>query len=906
MYEKQRSAAGGQMGRVGRIIMNSARRAVVLAAVAVSMAAASRPAAAGAGYYREQSLFQPAPKEGRGWNIRNFGPVGIGIDLVPPGFTMKIKNVEKGSPAEKTGKLKPGQIIESINGKILKDKDPREILGDIITDAEATSGVIRLKIKGSGDVTVRIPVMGRYSRTWPLNCRKSDKIVRNLADLLAKQESPGWGSALFLLSTGEEEDLEVVRKWFSGKKTIGSYPWHAGYLGIAVCEYYLRTGDESVLPAIEKMGVRLKETMYNGGWSGRGDGSSFTYSTGTGQMHAAGVHCITFLMLAKMCGVELDDYMFRKSLKTFYRFAGHENVPYGDGWPEGGFRDNGKSGGLAVAMAAAARLTPEGERSIYAKARDHVAMKSFYATNWFHSAHTGGGIGEIWHNAAMSMMHKRRPVQHRSFIDTRRWVMELSRRFDGGIGIAGNTDRYDRSASEGTSWGTYFALTYTIPRQKLIVFGAPRTKWCKSHRLPTRPWGRPADDAFVETQPARHPAIAMRDVLREKVLTDSSIPFFNRIGSPKVTDRTLWKYLHHPEMGLRTATMRTIVKKGRTDFVLPLLKSDDPRMRHAGILAITGMFKGRSLPADKLTPEMYSLVGEMIEDPDEALWVVQQAMKAIKRAKPEVIARHRDKILEYMKHDDWFLRTTAVSALEPICTRPDHYRAVMPLMFKTLSEFTTDQALSPVWGLERLLGRATPEAKAFAMEELKKAYESIPPLMKFPGGRVMQNGSQVVRSRLGRLMSKLPGGNDFINNVPRKTTAYALSGKDEDLYRYSGRFTPNKAVIGTWHWAVWPRPKNEAGLEKAAVNWVAGMKKRKEGPKDVLRIMDRGKMKSGHLKGYFWSGDMLIAVNDGIARRMEVRTFAGKDFLIIESGGFEKDKIPANWDQKYTIYMRVK
>ena len=178
--------------------------------------------------------------------------------------------------------------------------------------------------------------------------------------------------------------------------------------------------------------------------------------------------------------------------------------------------------------------------------------------------------------------------------------------------------------------------------------------------------------------------------------------------------------------------------------------------------------------------------------------------------------------------------------------------------------------------------------------------------MKFPGGRVMLNGSQVVRSRIGSLMAKLPGGSDFINKVPRKTTAYALSGKDEDLYRYSGTFTPNKAVVGTWHWAVWPRPKTEAGLEKAAANWVAHIEKRKERPKDVLQIMDKGKLKSGHFKGYFWSGDMLIGVNDGLARRMEVRSFAGKDFLIIESGGFDKGKIPTDWSQKYTIYMRAK
>jgi Family of unknown function (DUF6288) len=168
----------------------------------------------GGAYYRSAPIFNPFPNinDKKPWNIKNFGPVGIGIDLKRPGFTMEICNVEKGSPAEATGKLKKGQIIESINGKVFKEIDPRILLGDIITEAEAADGKINLKIKDLGDVLVTIPVLGAYSPTWPLNCKKSDKIVRGLADLLAKDEKPKWGSVIFLLSTGEEKDLEVVRK----------------------------------------------------------------------------------------------------------------------------------------------------------------------------------------------------------------------------------------------------------------------------------------------------------------------------------------------------------------------------------------------------------------------------------------------------------------------------------------------------------------------------------------------------------------------------------------------------------------------------------------------------------------------------------------------------------------------
>jgi len=132
---------------------------------------------------------------------------------------MVIKNIEKGSPAEKTGKLKVEQVIESINGQVFKDRDPRMILGDLVTEAEATDGKILLKIQGQGEVLVNIPVMGRYRETWPLKCPKSDKIVRQLAELHATFEKPRWGSVLFLLSTGEERDLEVARRWMNSSRS---------------------------------------------------------------------------------------------------------------------------------------------------------------------------------------------------------------------------------------------------------------------------------------------------------------------------------------------------------------------------------------------------------------------------------------------------------------------------------------------------------------------------------------------------------------------------------------------------------------------------------------------------------------------------------------------------------------
>ena len=190
-------------------------------------------------------------------SIDRFGPVGMGIELLQPAFTMRIKNIEEGSPAAATGKLQKGQIIETINGQKLADIDPRIQLGQVLAAAEATDGVIKFTIMGEAEpVPVKVPVLGSYSETWPIDCPKSDKIVRQVADYLSKPESTeglGGIGMLFLLSTGDDKDLEVVRNW-ARKAPAHSYPWYVGYGGIPLAECYLRTGDPEILTNSNKLG----------------------------------------------------------------------------------------------------------------------------------------------------------------------------------------------------------------------------------------------------------------------------------------------------------------------------------------------------------------------------------------------------------------------------------------------------------------------------------------------------------------------------------------------------------------------------------------------------------------------------------------------------------------------------
>lgn len=142
--------------------------------LAIAIAASLPSALHGAekeSYYTEPILFHYFPQENKSRNhIGRMGPTGVHLELLKPAFTMHITAVDEGSPAAATGKLKKGQFIESINGQVLEDIDPRIILGNLITEAEATDGKLKLMVKEKRDskafpVIMQIPVLGTYSES---------------------------------------------------------------------------------------------------------------------------------------------------------------------------------------------------------------------------------------------------------------------------------------------------------------------------------------------------------------------------------------------------------------------------------------------------------------------------------------------------------------------------------------------------------------------------------------------------------------------------------------------------------------------------------------------------------------------------------------------------------------------
>ena len=189
--------------------------------------------------------------------------------------------------------------------------------------------------------------------------------------------------------------------------------------------------------------------------------------------------------------------------------------------------------------------------------------------------------------------------------------------------------------------------------------------------------------------------------------------------------------------------MDQVVKRGKVEMIVPLLKSDDARLRQAGLLALTGMFKGGPIPADKVTPEMYDLVGRMIDNPDESWWVALHAIDAMARANHDVIAKHRDRLLQFLDYKSIWLQTAAVCTLAKIAVEPDQYKAVLPAIVQKSASFRVDSASGrPTKAISDAIKTANPEVKAFASTLLKKTYADMPAKLGEPNtGAVLMNGA---------------------------------------------------------------------------------------------------------------------------------------------------------------------
>lgn len=396
-----------------------------------------------------------------------------------------VTSVEARSPADRV--LQVGDVILGAGGKLFTE-DARKSFGRAITRAEQRANGGKLKLirwrKGArADVRINLPVMGSYSETAPFGCRKSARILdagcRYIAAHMKGGGIPAQINALALLASGRREYLPLVRELARkvGPRGLklrlhgggGMVAWSWGYSNLFLTEYYLATGDMSVLPAIREYATKIAAGQSGVGSWGHGmawpqiNGGRLHGSLGGyGALNQAGLVCQLSLVLATKCGV--TDTVVRKSIERGNRFfgfyIGKGAIPYGDhrpGWTV--HDDNGKNSIAAVLF------DLQGHRP-GARFFSRMTTASYSERE---RGHTGNYFSFLWGPLGAN---RAGPAAVAAFLKEQRWYYDLARRpdgsyrYQGGAGSSGSEHKYGNWDCTGA-----YILACALPLKKLYITG---------------------------------------------------------------------------------------------------------------------------------------------------------------------------------------------------------------------------------------------------------------------------------------------------------------------------------------------------------------------------------------------------------------------------------------------------
>ena len=233
-----------------------------------------------------------------GWYY-NLGLTGIRAELVPDDpKVLLVRYVFPETPASEF--ITAGDRIlgaggesfrkEHVNGMTMDSFGAQGPVGEMAEALEACqgasgSGQLPLTVRRGDEklnVTLNIgKTYGEYSKTYPAECPKSEKIRKELLDYILTQqtEDGSFGNAihntfsvLAMLASGEkrflphiERNLRFVCKclnYSEDKKNSGLMTWTYVGAAIALSEYYLITKSAWVLPELEKFNQIIEKGQY--------------------------------------------------------------------------------------------------------------------------------------------------------------------------------------------------------------------------------------------------------------------------------------------------------------------------------------------------------------------------------------------------------------------------------------------------------------------------------------------------------------------------------------------------------------------------------------------------------------------------------------------------------------------
>ena len=587
--------------------MSKDRIVIVLVAVTAMVAA---PVAYGAA---KQPAANPSvmdftqggkPDESHDWNLGATGARGWMYGQ--GGRTVEARQilitaVAAGSPAD--GVLAKGDVILGLAGKPFDD-DARIRFARALTEAEKdeNGGLLKLVRWREGkteNVEIKLPVLGTYSATTPYDCPKSKKIFELGCAAIAKKglgnvSIPNCLNGLALLASGKEEYkpmLAEYAKLVAAYNARGLVTWGYGYANTFLAEYYLATGDQSILPGLKRLTMMAAKGQSNVGTWGHDYALPNGALGGYGAMNAPGLPLTISLVLARQAGLKdpvLDRAIVRAS--SFLRwYANKGAIPYGDHQPWPGHEDNGKCS-MAVVL-----FDLLGDR----EATTFFAKMSTAGYDERERGHTGNFFNILW---ALPGVARCGPLATGAYMKEQAWYYDLARGWDGGFGYQGSPIGEEEHYKY-TGWdctGAYL-LAYALPLKSLYLTGK---------------------------KPFSVPALNAKEV--EEVIAAGRDYFSSRKGEGYV-GRTTDQLLAGLSSWSPAVRKRSAQALGRRegDFVPELLKllAGSNRDARYGACEALGCLGPR---ADAAAPQLRAL----LKDPDP--WLQTLACKSLPAMGPDV------------------------------------------------------------------------------------------------------------------------------------------------------------------------------------------------------------------------------------------------------------------------------
>ena len=478
------------------------------------------------------------------------------------------------------------------------------------------------------EVELTLRTFPDYSDTAPYDCPKTAQILEEAWKVLEKKfvadpRNPRSGrggmlEAIALVASGKPEHREIVKEWVRGPHARQWHPpkepagtmfkpgyrgykgyqsWHHGFNGLNCALYYEATGDDFVLPALEKYAIDAALGQSAGGsW-----GHTFAYPSfnggefhrmnpGYGALNAAGNRCFFLITLARELGVEHPeiDQAIERAHRYFGSYVDLGAIPYGD-FPAAATDDsNGKNTGIAFSM----------------KLLGDKYGAKYFAMMSSHCAFTRrGGHGHDYHGnwsswAAALCGPQVRIYNERNF----RWRRTLCRMFDGSFVYHSPTWKYgplrDPTATE--------ILHQAVALKQTLITGKD-----------------PDEDLYPSEREMKHLMSSARAQFNDPWLMEiDGTPWIER-STDEVLDLV---DIFKPKM--RGIVARELAKRfqaGEKEIVprlVRLLEHDEPRMRDGACRALS------ACGADSVLANL-SKVTKLLDDPKDFVRIT--AVKVISK-----------------------------------------------------------------------------------------------------------------------------------------------------------------------------------------------------------------------------------------------------------------------------------